>query len=98
MIVSKAQEHGPTCVRSIQAWVLNFVWEGKLPLHSYYYVWQAVLEDDDVFQEVQGQLSERVKLGFIKAKDICEIVADERVQNLFMQLGVDKTSISTVTA
>ena len=98
MIVAKAQGHGPTCACSIWAWVLDFVREGKLPLHSYCYVQQAVLEDDDVFQEVQGQLSERAKSGFIKAKDVCEIVAGERVQNLFMRLGVDKMSISTLTA
>jgi hypothetical protein len=36
--------------------------------------------------------------GFIKAKDICEIVASERIQSLFAWLGIHKPSISMAMA
>jgi hypothetical protein len=98
MIVAKAQGHGPTRARSIRAWILDFVREGTLPLHSYGYARQTVLEDDEVLQEIQGELSERAKGGVIKAEDVCEIVASEKVQNLFTRLGVHKPGISKTTA
>jgi hypothetical protein len=98
MIVSKAQGHGSTRARSIRAWVLDFVREGTLPLHSYRYTRQTVLQNDEVLQEIQGGLSERAKEGgYIKAEDVCEIVASETVQHLFVRLGVHKPSISKAT-
>jgi hypothetical protein len=48
--------------------------------------------------EIQEELTERAKGGFIKAKDICEIVAGEKIQGLFARLGVHKPSISRATA
>ena len=65
-------------------WVLDFVYEGMLPLHSYRYSWQTVLEDEEVLQEIQWQLSEKAKGGgFIKAQDVCDIVATKTIQTLF---------------
>ena len=52
MIVAKAQEHGSTRMHSLHAWVLDFIWERKLPLQSYGYIQQTVLEDNNVLQEV----------------------------------------------
>ena len=98
MIVAKAQGHGSTRARSLRAWVLDFVREGKLPLHSYGYTRQTVLEDDDVLQEVQGELAKKAKSGFINAEDVCEIVASEKIQVLFARLGVHKPRISLATA
>jgi hypothetical protein len=98
MIVAKAQGHGSTRARSIRAWVLDFIREGMLPLHSYRYTRQTVLEDEDILQEVQGQLSEKARSGFIKAQDVCEIVASEKIQVMFARLGVHKPSISMSTA
>ena len=98
MIVAKAQGHGSTRARSVRMWILDFVREGKLPLHSYGYTRSTVLEDDDVLQEIQRQLSERAKSGFIKAEDICDTVASESLQILIARLGVHKPSISRKTA
>ena len=67
MVVTKAQEHRSTHVHSIWTWVLDFVYEGRLPFHSYGYIRQTVLEDEDVLQEIQEELSEKLKAGFIKA-------------------------------
>jgi hypothetical protein len=98
MVVAKAQGHGSTRARSIRTWVLDFVREGKLPLHSYGYTRQTALEDGEVLQEIQQELSEKSKVSFIKAQDICDIVAGEKLQGLFFRLGIDKPSISLSTA
>jgi len=98
MIVAKAQGHGSTRARSFRTWVLDFVREGTLPLHSYGYTRQTALEDEEVLQAIQEALSEKSKVGFIKAQDVCDIVASENLQNLFSRLGVHKPSISLTTA
>ena len=98
MVVAKAQGHGSTRARSIRAWILDFVREGKLPFHSYGYTRKTVLEDEDVVQEIQQELTERAKTGFIKAEDICEIVGGEKLQALFARLSVQKPRISLSTA
>jgi hypothetical protein len=98
MIVAKAQGHGSTRARSIRTWVLDFVQEEKLPLHSYGYTWKTALEDEEVLQEIKEELSERSTNGFIKAQDVCDIVAGKKLQTLFLRLGIHKTSISESTA
>jgi hypothetical protein len=98
MIVAKAQGSGSNRARSIRVWILDFVREGKLPLHSYGYTRQTVLDADEVLQEIQEGLSEKAKRGFISAEDVCEIVSGERLQDLFARLGVHKPSISKATA
>jgi hypothetical protein len=98
MVVAKAQGNGPTRARSIRTWLIDFVREGMLPFHSYGYTRKTVLEEGDVLQEIQGQLDGKAKGGFIKAEDVCDIVASERMQILFARLGVHKPNISKVTA
>jgi hypothetical protein len=98
MIVAKAQGHGPNRACSVRAWILDFVWEGTLPLHSYCYTRPTVLENEDVLHEIQEELTERAKGGFIKAEDICKIVAGKKIQGLFARLGVHKPSISKAMA
>jgi hypothetical protein len=98
LIVAKAQGHGTTRARSVRAWVLDFVQEGKLPFHSYGYTRQTALEDDDVLQMIQDELNEKAKGGFIKAEDVCEIVASEKIQGLFLRQGIHKPSISKTAA
>ena len=100
-IATKAQGGGSTRARSIRTWVLEFVREGTLPLHSYgyrLYSRKTVLEDEEVLQEIQGKLAEKAKSGFIKAQDVREIVASENIQTLFARLGVHKPGISLSTA
>jgi hypothetical protein len=97
MIVTKAQGHGLNRACSVRAWILDFVQKGSLPLHSYCYARSKILEDEDVLHENQKELTERAKGGFIKAEDICEIVAGKKIQSLFAQLRVHKPSISRAT-
>jgi hypothetical protein len=98
MIVSKAQGQGSARVRSIRAWILDFVRMGRLPLYSYCHSRQTVLEDEGVLQELQGALMEKAKAGFLKAEDVCEVIASEGTQTLFAQLGINKPRISQSTA
>ena len=98
MVAAKAQGHGSTRARSIRVWLLDFVREGKLPFHAYCYSRNTVLENDDVMQVIQEELDGRAKSGFIKTEDVCEIVASEKIQDLFVRLGVHKPSISKMTA
>ncbi len=98
MVVAKAQGNGSTRARSIRTWVLDFIREGRLPLHSYGYTRQTVLEDNDILQEIQDKLSKKLRAGFIKAQDVCDIVASEKLQNIFLRLGIRKPSISLATA
>jgi hypothetical protein len=79
MVVAKAQGHGSTCARSICKWILDFVQEGTLPLH-FYCGQQTILEDEGILQEIQEQLTKKAKSSFIKAQDVCKIVASARVQ------------------
>src|SRR6266852_829658 len=98
MIVTKAQGHGSTHVRSVQTWILDFVREGRLPFHSFCYTQQTVLEDDNISQKIQSELSKRAKSGFIQAEVICKLVASKKFQTMFARLGIHKPTISKVTA
>lgn len=92
MVVAKAAGHGPAWAHTIQKWVLDFVRDGTLPIHCYSQ--KAILDNEDILQGIQEQLIEKAKASFIKAEDICEIVASERIQLMFTQLGIHQPSIS----
>jgi hypothetical protein len=98
MIVAKAQGHGTMHMHSIWTWMLDFVWEGRLSFHSYGYIHQMVLEDKDVLQQIQEDLSEKLKASFINAQDVCDIIVSKKIQDLFLRLGIHKPSISISTA
>ena len=96
MVVAKAAGHGPAWARTIRKWVLDFVRDGTLPIHCYSQ--KAILDNEDILQGIQEQLIEKAKASFIKAEDVCKIVASERIQLMFMQLGIHQPSISLSTA
>ncbi len=98
IVIAKAQSAGPNQACNIRRWIFEFVKEGKLPLHSYSYKKPTALEDKGVAQEIQKRLSEKAKTGFIKTEDLCEIVASDSIQGMFLQLGIKKPSISLSTA
>ena len=98
MIVAKAQGAGSNRARNVRRWIIEFINEGELPLHSYCYNRPTVLEHEDVAQEIQERLTERAKSGFIKADDVCDIIASNAIQRIFARLGVKKANISLSTA
>ena len=84
MVVATAQGGMEwACARSIWTWVLDFVWEGRLPFHSYGYTRQTVLEDEDLLKEIQEELSENRRQASSKHKTFATLVAGEKIQNLF---------------
>ena len=98
IIVAKAQGAGPNQACNIQRWIIKFVNEGNLPLHSYCYKRPTVLEDEDVAWEIQERLTEKAKLGFLKTEDVCDIIVSDAIQGIFAWLGVNKPRISLSTA
>jgi len=70
MIVAKAQGAGSNRACNICRWIIEFINEGELPLHSYCYNRPTVLEHEDVTQKIQERLTKRAKSGFIKADDV----------------------------
>ena len=71
MIVAKAEGNGSRHACSIRTQTLDFVREGKLPLDSYGYSQETVLDDEDISQEIQDELWKKSKAGYVKAQDIC---------------------------
>jgi hypothetical protein len=59
--------------------VLDFVRERRLLFHSYGYTHQTVLEDEDILQQIQEDLSEKLKASFINAQDVCDIIVSEKI-------------------
>ena len=98
IVVAKAQGAGPNWARNIWRWIIEFVNEGKLPLHSYCYKRPTILEDEDVAQELRERLAEKAKSGFLKTEDVCDIIASDAIQGIFTRLGVNKPRISLSTA
>jgi hypothetical protein len=98
IIVAKAQGAGSNWACNIRRWIIEFINEGELPLHSYCYNRPTVLEHEDVAWEIQERLTERAKSGFIKADDVCNIIASNAIQCIFAWLGVKKANISLSTA
>jgi hypothetical protein len=98
LLVAKTQGHGVMHARNIRRWILSFLRDGQLPHHRLHQTRWSVLNDEDIAQDLQLQLTERAKNKFIKASDIVEIVASPDMQDRFAQIGVVKRSISERTA
>lgn len=98
LIVAKSQSHGVARARSIRHWLLNFLQTAELPHPKYRWTRSSVLEDEDISQEIQLELGERMKSGSITATDLVDVVASPKVQEQLKNAGIDKPSISERTA
>lgn len=56
------------------------------------------MDDEDVAQAIQLEMTEMTKGGLIKASNVVNAVASPRLQELFKQIGISKPSISPWTA
>ena len=56
-----------------------------------------MLDDEDISQAIQLELSERVKSGTLSATDLIDVVSKLGIQAQFAQAGFDKSSISERT-
>jgi hypothetical protein len=98
VIVAKSQSHGVARARSIRRWTLDFLRTQDLPHHNYKWTRSSAFDDEDVSQEIQFELGEKLKEGSIKATDLVDVVASPKMQDRFKSAGIDKPSISERTA
>ncbi len=71
---------------------------GDLPLHQLNWTCPTLLDDEDIAEEIKSRIAEKVGSGFLKAEDVVKIVASPKMQAIFAQKGISKTSISVKTA
>jgi hypothetical protein len=98
LVVAKSESHSGARAQSMRQWVLRFVQTHDLPHLKYSWTRSTILEDEDVSQEIQFQLEEKVKNGSIKATDLVDVVTSPKIQEHFKLAGIDKASISERTA
>lgn len=78
--------------------MLNFLQTGELPHPKYSWTRSTALEDEDILQEIQFELGEKLKTRSIKATDLVYVIASVKIQEQFKHAGIDKPSISEHTA
>jgi hypothetical protein len=98
LIVAKSQSHGVARARLIRRWVLSFLQNRELPHPKYSWTRSTALQDEDISQEIQFDLGERMKNGLLTATDLVEVVASPKMQEQFTHAGIDKPTISERTA
>ena len=102
LVVAKSQSQGKSQgvvrARSIRHWVLDFARTQHLPHHKYKWSHSTALEDEDISQDIQLELGEKLKNGLIKASDLVDLVASLKMQDQFKLAGINKPSISEHTA
>jgi hypothetical protein len=98
MIVAASGGHGTTRARSIREWALKYIRSGQLPYHGYSRKRWTVLQDEDVAQEIQLELTKAERGGLITATDLVDLVVSPKMQQHFQQIGISKPSISEQTA
>ena len=95
---SQGKSQGVARARSIRRWVLDFIRTQHLPHHKYKRTHLTALEDEDVSQDIQIELGEKLKNGSIKATNLVEVIASPKMQDRFKLAGIEKPSISERTA
>ena len=63
LVVAKARDQGITHARNLRKWILDFIRSDQLPLHRYGQLKWSVLEDEDISQSLQLQLSDHARRG-----------------------------------
>ena len=88
------KSHGVAHARLIRRWVLNFFQTRQLPHDNYKRTPSTVLQDEDISQEIQFELGEKMKNGSFKVTDLVDIISRLKMQDRFRLAGIDKPSIS----
>jgi len=85
VLVAHSQGHGIARARAIRKWVLDFALTQQLPVPQYHWTQSSVLDDEDISQAIQLELSERVKSGTLSATDLIDVVSKPGIQAQFAQ-------------
>ena len=72
----------------------KFIQTRHLPHHKYKRTHLTTLDDEDVSQDIQIELGEKLKNGSIKATNLVEVIASPKMQDRFELVGIEKPSIS----
>jgi hypothetical protein len=56
------------------------------------------LQDEDISQQIQAELGEKMKLKSIKATDLIDVISSPKIQDQFKLAGIDRPIISERTA
>jgi hypothetical protein len=96
-IVAKAKKRGTYHARRIREWVVDFLRWRDLPLSQLKWERWTILDDEDISEEIRGQLTQKASSGFLKAEDVVDIIASPVMQDSFARKGILKTSISVKT-
>ena len=85
LITAKSQgrgkSHSVMHARSIRHWVLNFFQTRQLLHHNYKRTPSTVLQDEDISQEIQFELGEKMKNGSFKVTDLVDIISRPKMQD-----------------
>jgi hypothetical protein len=84
VIVAASGGHGTAHAQSIQEWVLQYIQSRELPYHRYSRKRWTVLQDEDVAQEIQLELTEVTKGGLISVVGLDELELAEAKPPLAM--------------
>ena len=95
LLVAKSQGYGSYRAHSIRRWIHKYLASGKLPLHFTGRYRSSTLEDEDIAQSIQLHLVEIAKNGYIRAQDVVDFVATEKIQGM---LGSKNRGICLRTA
>lgn len=82
LLVAKSQGYGSYRARSIRRWIHKYLASGKLPLDFTGHYCSSTLEDEDIAQSIQLHLVEIAKNGYIRAQDVVDFVATEKIQGM----------------
>jgi hypothetical protein len=98
ILVSTSQGEGNAYARSIRERTVKFLQTKVLPFHRLGQVWWTVLSNEDIASEIKTRVVEKSTKGFVKAKDVINLVASPEMQAIFSKKGICKPSISKRTA
>ena len=94
-IVAKTQVSGKNHVQRIRKWILDFLKQSDLPLHKLSQKWGTIVDDEDIAKELRTHLAERAKHVFLKAKNVMEVIASPKMQEVFTLREISKQLISS---
>jgi hypothetical protein len=97
-VVAKMQKRGANRARCIREWAMGFLMWRDLPLHQLNQKRGAIVDDEDIAEEIKAHMKEKATRGYLKAQDVVEIVASPKLQEIFERKGISKPSISVRTA
>ena len=69
-----------------------------LPLHCLGQAQWTVLRNEDITSEIKLRMVEKSKQGFMRAKDVVDLVASPAMQKIFSEKGISKALILKKTA